>query len=158
MHLQLRIVTLLFALAALLAGSACNRGGDEAKHWDTTTGSPQQRLADRTVLNQQSGMAPTFDARLLNEQANAKENKVTIQVTQSGLHLVSPDAPPTPNDATNGYIEYRVDGGPPQYTNQTEFSLYHLPPGERDLSVRLVDTEKHPLTEEKHLQVRISPM
>lgn len=158
MPLKFRIAMMLPAAALLLVWSGCNRGGDEAKHWDTTTGAPQQRLEDRTKLNQQAGAAPIFDARLLDEEANAKEKKVTVQVRVSGLHLVSPEQAPTPNDATNGFIEYRVDGGPPQYTNQTQFSVYNLTAGEKDISVRLVDTGRHPIGEEKHMKVRIPPM
>jgi hypothetical protein len=153
MSLKLRMGLFLLACAVALGG--CNRGGDEAKHWDTTTGSPQMRMADRTTLNQQSGMGAQFDAKLLNQGANAKERKATVEVTQLGLNLVSPEQPPTPNNATNGFIEYRVDGGPPQYTDKTQFSIFNLPGGERDIWVRLDDSTRRGLTEYKHLKVQI---
>lgn len=154
MSLKLRIAVLSLALAALLSWTACNRGADEATHWDTTTGAPQERLTDRTTLNQQAGMAPALDARLLNDAA--KSGTATVEVSQQGFQIVSPELAPTPNDASRGYIEYRVDGGSPQYTGQTRFSIASLPPGERDISVRLVDTAKHGLTEYKHVYVKVA--
>lgn len=153
--MKLRIMGLVVACAALLAWTACATGKDEAQHWDTTTGAPQQRQQDRTVLNQQSGMAPVFEARVLNEDALASQNRAQVEVTQRGLNLVSPDQPPTPNDATKGYIEYSVDGGAAQYTSQSPFTLAALNKGEHTVSVRLVDTEKHPLTESKVMKVKI---
>ncbi len=152
--MKFRMALLAVACSALLAWTGCATGKDEAQHWDTTTGAPQQRQQDRTVLNQQSGMGPVFDARLLDEAANAGQNRAQVEVTQRGLSLVSPGQPATPNDATKGYIEYSVDGGTPQYTSQSPFTLA-LSKGEHQISVRLVDTGKHPLTEPKVMKVKI---
>jgi len=149
-----RIAALTIILATSLAWTACNRGSDEATHWDTTTGAPQQRLTDRTTLNQQAGMAPAFEARLAGGATSS--GTATIEVAQQGLQIVSPDLPPTPNDASRGFVEYRVDGGAPQYTSQTRFSVSGLAAGERDISVRLVDTAKHGLTGYKHVYVKVA--
>jgi len=55
-----------------------------------TTGSPERRLPDRTTLAGQSGLGTTLTAKLVDEQANARNHKAVVEVQTDGVKIVDP--------------------------------------------------------------------
>jgi len=120
-----------------------------------TTGSPEERLPDRTTLAGQSGLGPLLRASLVNEHSNAKNHIAEVEVQTDGVKLVEPSAPNRKTRLDEAHIQYRLDDGAVQNTASTRLRFDHLSSGTHFIRVALADADNHPIGKQATLKVEI---
>jgi hypothetical protein len=136
-----------FFLAACLAANA---------QWKEppATGSPVNRLPDRTTLAGQAGMGPLLIAKLVQPQLNASNHRAVIEVQTDGFKIVNPAVEREPR-IDEGHIQYRLDNGAIQNTTSKTWRFEHLSPGWHVVRVALATSDNHQLGREKRLKVNV---
>lgn len=119
------------------------------------TGSPSNRLTDRTTLAGQAGLGPLLIAKLLHPKANGQNHKAVIQVETDGLKMVDPAAVNYVPKADEAHIQYRLDNEPIQNTTSKTWTFDHLSPGEHLIRVAIATSDNHQLGREKTLKVHV---
>lgn len=120
-----------------------------------STGSPVERLPDRTIFVGQSGLGPLLVAKLVDKERNAKERKAIIEVEIDGVQLVEPDATHNHPKIDEAHIQYRLDGGPVENSISKTWTFAQLSVGQHEIVVSLVTSDNHLLGRSKKLHVRI---
>lgn len=148
------LVNLRFLLAAMFVSAlTCSIAQAQWKQLPTT-GSPEDRLPDRTTLAGQSGLGPQLTAEMVDKDANAKKRRVVVQVQTDGVEMVDPVSVNEPN-LGQAHIEYRLDNGPAQQTTSKTETFETLPPGWHRVYVRLLSNDNHPIGKPTTLSVHI---
>jgi len=119
------------------------------------TGSPTERLPDRTTLAGQSGLGPLLMVKLVDEAANAKQHKAVIEVQTDGVQLVDPEAVHHQPKIDQAHIQYQLDGGAVQNSTLRTWTFQHLSPGEHHIIVRLATSDNHAIGQAKRLRIRV---
>lgn len=119
------------------------------------TGSPSNRLADRTTLTGQSGQGPLLMVRLVDVEDNAQNHKAVVEVQTDGLKIVDPAASKDEPKLDEGHIQYRLDNGQIQNTTAKTWTFGHLSRGEHLIRVALASNDGHQLGSEKTLKVKV---
>lgn len=119
------------------------------------TGSPTERLPDRTTLAGQSGLGPLLIAKLVDEAANAKQHKAVVDVQTDGVRLVDPEAVHHKPKIDEAHIQYQMDGGAVQNSTSETWTFQHLSRGEHHIVVALATSDNHPIGKAKRLRVRV---
>lgn len=110
-----------------------------------TTGSPEDRLHDRTILAGQSGLGRQLTAELVDEDANARKHRAVVQVQTDGVEMIdAPDANYEPK-LEQAHLEYRLDSGPARQTTAKSYTFEDLPPGRHLIYVRLMANDNEPV-------------
>ncbi len=148
----MKLLVIVIAIAALFL--AVPRGYCQWKELPST-GSPTERLPDRTTRVGQSGLGPLLIANLVDEQKNARQHKAVIEVQTDGVQLVDPEAAHYRPNIDEAHIQYRLDGGPVQNTTSKTCTFAQLSAGEHELVIALASNDNHPLGKPKKLHVRI---
>lgn len=140
------------ALAALFL--ALPRGYCQWKELPST-GSPTERVPDRTTLAGQSGLGPLVLARLVDEHKNARQHKAIIEVETDGVEIVDPQAAHLQPRIDEAHIQYRLDGGPVHNSTSKTWTFARLSPGKHEIEVALAGSDNHPLGKPEKLHVHI---
>ena len=119
-----------------------------------STGSPENRLPDRTTLAGQSGLGPLLTARLMHKEENAKHRRAVVEVQIDGVQLVEPSAKRTPK-LDEGHIQYILDGGPVQISTVTTWSFENLSTGRHRIDVKLASNDDRPIGNGTTLKVDV---
>jgi hypothetical protein len=119
------------------------------------TGSPSNRLQDRTTLVGQAGLGPSLIVKLLNQKANAQHHRVVVEVQTDGLKMVDPAAANYEPRSDEAHIQYRLDNGPIQNTTSKTWTFNHLSPGEHLIRVAVATSDNHQLGGEKAVKMRV---
>lgn len=120
-----------------------------------STGSPTERLPDRTTLVGQSGLGPLLVAKVVDERRNARQHKVIIEVQTDGVQIVDPEAAHHQPKIDEAHIQYRLDGGSVQNSTSKRWTFAQLSPGEHEINVALATSDNHPIGSPRKLRVRI---
>lgn len=118
------------------------------------TGSPTERLPDRTTLVGQAGLGPLMTAKLVDEHHNAKQKRAVVEVQTAGVELVPPSAN-LPPKLYYAYIQYRLDNGQAINTASERWVFDNLSPGEHRIQVTLAAMDNKPMGKQTTLKVRI---
>jgi hypothetical protein len=119
------------------------------------TGSPSNRLPDRTTLAGQAGLGPALIVKLVNPKANSRNHKAVIEVQTDGLELVDAVAANHEPRFDEAHIQYRLDNGPIQNTTSKTWTFEHLSPGEHLVRVALATSDDHQLGAETSLKIKV---
>lgn len=119
------------------------------------TGSPSNRLPDRTTLVGQAGLGPLLVAKLVDPIANAKNHTAVIKVETDGLKMVDPAAVNHEPRADEAHIQYRLDNEPIQNTTSKTWTFHHLSPGEHLIRIAIATSDNHQLGREKTLKLHV---
>lgn len=119
------------------------------------TGSPSNRLADRTTLTGQASLGPLLIVKLIDPKANAQDHKAVVEAQTDGLKIVDPAAVNYEPKLDEGHIQYRLDNGQIQNTNSKTWTFGHLSRGEHLIRVALASNDGHQLGSEKTLKVKV---
>lgn len=119
------------------------------------TGSPSNRLPDRTTLTGQSGQGPLLMVKLVEPEHNAQNHKAVVEVQTDGLKIVDPAAADNEPKLDEGHIQYRLDNGAIQNTTSKTWTFGHLSRGEHLIRVALASNDGHQLGSEKALKVKV---
>lgn len=119
------------------------------------TGSPSNRLPDRTTLAGQSGMGALLMVKLVDPRANAQNHKAVVEVQTDGLKIVDPAAANYEPKLDEGHIQYRLDNGQIQNTTSKTWTFGHLSRGEHVIRVALASNDGHQLGSEKTLKIKV---
>jgi hypothetical protein len=120
-----------------------------------STGSPTERLPDRTTLAGQSGAGPLLAAWLVDEEKNAKQHKAIVSVQTDGVQLVDPAQAHNQPKMDQAHIQYRLDDGPVQNTTAKTWIFDQLSPGEHRIYVALATSDNHLIGKSKKLHVHV---
>lgn len=119
------------------------------------TGSPQNRLPDRTTLAEQAGLGPLLTARLVDPKTNSRKHRAVVEVQVDGVQLVEPDAANHQPRADQAHLLYRLDNDPILNTTSRTWTFEHLASGPHLIRVALADNEKHELGKEQSLRLNV---
>jgi hypothetical protein len=119
------------------------------------TGSPTNRLPDRTTLVGQAGLGPLLIVKLMNPRTNARNHTAIIEVETDGLKMVDPAAVSHEPKADEAHIQYRLDNDPIQNTTSKTWTFRHLSPGEHLIRVAIATSDNRQLGREKTLKVHV---
>lgn len=119
------------------------------------TGSPSNRLPDRTTLAGQASLGPLLIVRLVDQEANAKNHRVVIEVETDGLKMMDAAAAHHEPKVDEAHIQYRLDDGPIQNSTSKTWTFKHLSPGEHIIRVALATSDNHQLGTVKTLKVNV---
>jgi hypothetical protein len=120
-----------------------------------STGSPTERLPDRTTLVGQSGLGPLLIAKLVDEERNAKKHKAIVVVQTDGVQLVDPVAAHHHAKIDEAHIQYQLDEEPAQDSVLKTWTFAQLSPGEHEIHVALATSDNHRIGKEKRLHLRV---
>jgi hypothetical protein len=120
-----------------------------------STGSPSNRVPDRTTLAGQAGLGPLLIVKLVDPKSNARSHKAVIEVQTDGLKLVDPAAANHEPKIDEAHIQYRLDNEPIQDTTSKTWTFENIPSGEHVIRVALATSDHHQLGEEKSLRVKV---
>ena len=119
------------------------------------TGSPPERLPDRTTLAGQSGLGPLLTAKLIDKEENAKQRRAVIEVQTDGVQLVDPNVVGREPKLDQVHVQYRLDDNPAQNSASKSWTFENIPPGEHEIHVRLAANDNHPVGMSTTLKVKI---
>jgi hypothetical protein len=119
------------------------------------TGSPSNRLPDRTTLVGQAGLGPLLIVKLVNSKANAQHHKVVVEVQTDGLKMVDSAAVKYEPRSDEEHIQYRLDNGSIQNTTSKTWTFNHLSRGEHLIRVAVATSDNRQLGREKALKMRV---
>ncbi len=139
---------------ALLAGlSICPIAKAQWKELPAT-GSPPNRLEDRTKLVGQSGMGPLLTVDLMDKDQNARQHKVVLRVRTAGVQIVhaGPNSQPKLDEV---HLQYRLDNGPIQNSTSTSWTFENVSSGEHHVYVQLAASDNRSLGRRATLTVNI---
>ncbi|HLZ34621.1 MAG TPA: hypothetical protein VKP13_11425 [Nitrospira sp.] len=107
---------------------------------EPSTGSPPERLPDRTTLVGQSGIGPFLKARLADKENNAKKRRAVVVVQTDGVKLVSATNETIPK-LDEAHIQYKLDDGPVRNSTEPTWTFDDLSPGEHEIHVSLAGND-----------------
>lgn len=119
------------------------------------TGSPPNRLQDRTILAGQTGLGPLLIAKLVNQEENARHHRAIIEVQTDGLKMVDSAAVNHEPRSDEAHIQYRLDNDSIENTTSKTWTFDNLSPGEHLIRVALASNDNHQLGKEKALKVHV---
>lgn len=119
------------------------------------TGSPENRLPDRTKLVGQSGLGPLMTANLVDVEKNAKQHRAVVHVETDGVEMVDPAAVHNEPKLDEAHIQYRLDQGSIQNSTSKNWTFENLSSGEHRIDVVLASNDNHELGKAKTLKVRV---
>jgi hypothetical protein len=119
------------------------------------TGSPSNRLPDRTTLAGQAALGPLLIIYFVNQKANAQHHRAVIEVQTDGLKMVDPATVNHEPRSDEAHIQYRLDNGPIQNTTSKTWTFDHLSPGEHLIRVAIATSDNRQLGKEKALNVHV---
>jgi hypothetical protein len=119
------------------------------------TGSPTERLPDRTIYAGQSGLGPLLSATLLDKDRNAKERKAIVQVQTDGVRLVDPSTVHNQPKLDEAHIQYRIDNEPVRNSISKTWTFENLAAGDHEIHIALATSDNHPIGKPKRLHVHI---
>ncbi len=120
-----------------------------------TTGSPPERLPDRTTLVGQSGLGPLLTAKLVDKEKNAKKHRAVIVVETDGVELVDQVAAGHEPKLDQAHLQYRLDKNPVQQSASKSWTFDNLSSGEHEIRVSLASNDGHPIGMSKTLKVKV---
>lgn len=142
-----------FRFCAVLVLCAASAGYGQWKE-RPATGSPQNRLPDRTTLAEQAGLGPLLTARLVDPKTNSRKHRAVVEVQIDGVQLVEPEANHQPR-ADQAHLQYRLDNDPIQNTTSRTCTFEHLASGQHLIRVALADNENHELGKDQSLRLNV---
>lgn len=156
-HSYLKVMTLTFALSALVVSSALLA---DAQVGSRKPGAPpivQPKKGYHLNQTQQpkTGSTATLMARLIDPDAKAKQKTATVEVTVSRFLLIDPAKVGERVKAGQGHLHYQVDNGPVIATTATKLSFHELLPGQHRIMVMLVGNDHQPLGPSQTLNITI---
>jgi hypothetical protein len=119
------------------------------------TGSPKNRLPDRTTLAGQAGLGPLLIVKCVNQKANAQRHRAVIEVQTDGVKMVNPSAVDDEPRSDEAHIQYRLDNGPIQNTTSKTWIFDHLSPGEHLIRVAVATSDNRQMGKEKRFKVDV---
>jgi hypothetical protein len=119
------------------------------------TGSPPNRLPDRTILAGQAGLGLLLIAKLVDQEENTQHHRAVIEVQTDGLMMVDPAAVNHEPRSDEAHIQYRLDNNPIQNTISKTWTFDNLSPGEHLIRVAVASSDNHQLGKEKTLKVHV---
>jgi hypothetical protein len=120
-----------------------------------STGSPSNRLPDRTTLAGQAGLGPLLIVKLVDPKTSVQSHKAVIEVQTDGLKMVDPAAVNHEPKFDEAHIRYRLDNGPIQDTTSKTWTFENLSSGQHVIRVALATSDDHQLGEEESLRVKV---
>jgi hypothetical protein len=118
------------------------------------TGSPQNRLADRTNMAGMVGLMPELKADLVDVHRNAEQKKIVVQADVWGVNLATPQKLTEANN-DEAFLGYVLDRNPPIKTDQKEYTFTNVAPGRHTITVQLIAANGQPIGEKTILGVHI---
>lgn len=86
-------------------------------------------------------VAVSFDAKLVDSEANASKRSAVVEVKASGLILIDPALSTKMNTTPEGHFHYQVDNGFVIATPVNKLSFHNLSSGTHQISVSLADND-----------------
>ena len=120
-----------------------------------STGSPAERLPDRTTLAGQSGLGPLLTAKLVEKEKNAKQHRAVVVVETDGVELVDPKKAGGEPKLDQAHIQYWLDGNSVQNSTSKSWTFDNLSPGEHEIHVSLAANDNHPIGQSRTVKVKI---
>ena len=99
--------------------------------------------------------APTFNASLVNAEANAHKAGTTVSVEVAGIQLTDPASVNEKPRPGQGHLHYRVDDGPVIATTARKLSFHELTHGDHRFELTLVGNDHQPLLPSKTLELTV---
>lgn len=122
---------------------------------EPSTGSPTERLPDRTTLVGQSGIGPFLKARLADKEKNAKKRRAVVVVQTDGVKLVSTAAGEGTPQLDEAHLQYKLDDGPVQNSTELTWTFDDLSPGEHEIHVALAGNDNRVIGKGMTLTVKV---
>jgi hypothetical protein len=119
-----------------------------------STGSPEYRLEDRTIMAGQSGLSPTLTAQLVAPQGNATQHEIVVQTQIDGVQLQYPQNAGEAN-LDRAHIEYQLDDLAPEESARRTWTFTRVSPGDHTVTVRLVSGDNEELVHPTRLRVHV---
>ncbi len=149
------MATIRGLVLALLAGlSICPVAKAQWKELPST-GSPPNRLEDRTKLVGQSGMGPLLTVDLMDKDQNARQHKVVLKVHTAGVQIVNSPTSNSQPKLDEVHLQYRLDNGPIQNSTSTSWTFENVSSGEHHVYVQLAASDNRSLGRRATLTVNI---
>jgi hypothetical protein len=114
------------------------------------TGSPQQRLEDRTNMAGMTGMVPMLKASFVHRSKNFPQRQAVVQAEVWGVNLVPPGSSNEPS-LGKAYLAYVLDHYPVHKTDQKTYTFSDIPLGRHTISVQLMALNNQPIGERRIL-------
>ncbi len=138
--MKLRVFSILLFAGAWLCPQAYGQWKESP-----TTGSPTNRLPDRTTLAGQAGAGVVLKAELLDRDGNAKKHRAVVHVETDGVRIVNSAAVNREPKLDEAHIQYRLDDGPVKDSTSKSWTFENIPPGKHRIHVNLATSDDRPL-------------
>lgn len=121
---------------------------------EPSTGSPPERLPDRTTLVGQSGIGPFLKARLADREDNARKRRAVVVVQTDGVKLTPAESESIPR-LNEAHIQYKLDDGPVQNSTELTWTFDDLSPGKHEIHVSLAGNDNRAIGKGMTLTVTV---
>jgi hypothetical protein len=148
-HSRSRTILLASLLTFVFSGFAVAQWNE-----NPATGSPQNRVEDRTNLSGMVGLRPELNAELIHPKQNAAKKQAVVRSDVWGVNLAPPKNESVPT-ADRAFLAYSIDDEPPIETDRKEYTFENLSPGRHTIHVQLMAARGQPIGDKVTLNVRI---
>lgn len=100
-------------------------------------------------------VAVSFEAKLVDQEANASKHSAVVEAKASGLTLIDPALSSKMNTMPEGHFHYQVDNGFVIATPVNKLAFHNLTSGKHQIMVSLADNEHKPIGPVQMLTVTI---
>ncbi len=100
-------------------------------------------------------VAVSFEAKLVDQEANSSKHSAVVEVKASGLTLIDPVLSSKMNTTPEGHFHYQVDNGFIIATPVNKLAFHNLTSGQHQIAVSLADNDHKPIGQPQVLMVTI---